>query len=108
MSSLIPGLIIATPAIALSAPPNLSDWPVFVLMGALAAGFMYVLARAYAAAEAQQLAPIHYSELIWASLLGYVIFQEVPRAEIYFGAALIIGACLYAAYDERRLARKRE
>lgn len=106
MSSVIPGILIAAPAIALSAPPNWSDWPAFVLMGALAAIFMYMLARAYAGAEAQQLAPIHYTELVWASLLGYVLFQETPRVEIYAGAALIIAACLYAAYDERRLSAK--
>jgi len=106
LSSLIPGLIVATPAIAFSAPPHWPDWPVFLLLGALAASFMYVLAQAYARAEAQQLAPIHYTELIWASVLGYLVFQETPRIEIYFGAALIICACLYAAYDERRLARR--
>jgi drug/metabolite transporter (DMT)-like permease len=106
MSSLIPALIVAIPAIVLSPPPQWSDWPAFLLMGALAAAFMYLLARAYAGAEAQQLAPIHYTELVWASILGYLIFQETPRPEIYAGAALIIAACLYAAYDERRLSRR--
>lgn len=104
LSSLMPGLLIAAPAIALSGPPHWEDWPIYLFMGALAAGFMYLLARAYAAAEAQQLAPIHYTELVWASLLGYAFFQETPRVEIYLGAALIIAACLYTAYDERRAA----
>jgi S-adenosylmethionine uptake transporter len=103
MTSLIPGLIIAGPAIAFAPPPVLSDWPFFLLMGAFAAVFMYLMARAYAAAEAQQLAPIHYTELMWASAFGYVVFHEAPRAQIYLGAALIIAACLWAAWDERRL-----
>jgi S-adenosylmethionine uptake transporter len=64
-----------------------------------------LMARAYAKAEAQQLAPIHYTELIYASAIGYLIFQETPRAEIYIGAAFIIAACLLSAYNERRLAR---
>ena len=104
MTSFFPGLIIAGPAIAFATPPLFSDWPYFFLMGALAATFMYLMAQAYAAAEAQQLAPIHYTELIWASAIGYLIFHETPRVEIYMGAALIVGACLWAAYDERRLA----
>lgn len=108
MSSVIPSIILVIPAIALSAPPTWGDWPAFLLMGGLAAAFMYVLARAYAGAEAQQLAPIHYTELVWASILGYLVFQETPRVEIYVGAGLIIAACLYAAYDERRLARKKD
>jgi S-adenosylmethionine uptake transporter len=77
-------------------------------MGALAAVFMYMMARAYMRAEAQQLAPIHYTELLWATLVGYVIFHESPRLEIYLGASLIIAACLFAAYDERRISLKKE
>lgn len=106
MTSLIPAFIVAGPAIALAPPPNWSDWPLFLLMGALAAGFMYLMARAYAKAEAQVLAPIHYSELLWATVLGYVIFQEMPRLQVFLGAALIIAACLYVTYQERQVTRR--
>jgi|CXWL01.1.fsa_nt_gi S-adenosylmethionine uptake transporter len=105
LASLIPGLIVAGPAIAIAPPPRLEDWPFFVLMGGLAAAGMYLLARAYAKAEAQQLAPMHYSELIWASLLGYFVFHETPRPQVFAGAVLIIAACLYAAWDERRASK---
>jgi S-adenosylmethionine uptake transporter len=67
---------------------------------------MYLMSRAYARAEAQQLAPIHYTELIWATAIGFLVFQEVPRVEIYVGATLIVAACLWAAWDERRIAAK--
>jgi S-adenosylmethionine uptake transporter len=87
----------------MSPPPLWSDWPVFLLMGLFAASFMYLMAQAYAGAEAQQLAPIHYSEIIWAGLIGYLVFDETPRAQIYLGALLIVAAGLYAAYDEGRL-----
>lgn len=106
LSSLMPGLFIGVPSILLSAPPHLDQWWLFLLMGALAAIFMYLLSRAYAHAEAQQLAPIHYTELLWATLAGYVVFHETPRIQIFFGAALIVAACLYAAFDERRLSLK--
>lgn len=105
MTSTIPGLIVAGPAIAFSPPPHVADWPFFLLLGALAAVFMYLMARAYAKAEAQQLAPIHYTELIYASAIGYLIFHEMPRLEIYIGAAFIIAACLFNVYNERRLTR---
>ncbi|MGQ0533963.1 MAG: DMT family transporter [Caulobacteraceae bacterium] len=106
MTSVVPGLILVAPTIAFATPPLLSDWPFFLLMGALAAMFMYLMAQAYARAEAQQLAPIHYTELIYASVIGFVIFHETPRVQIYLGASLIIAACLWAAYDERRLSLK--
>jgi S-adenosylmethionine uptake transporter len=104
MTSVVPGAILFAPTIAFATPPTLGDWPFFLLLGALAAMFMYLMAQAYARAEAQQLAPIHYTELIYASIIGYAIFHETVRMEIYMGAALIIAACLWAAYDERRLA----
>lgn len=105
MSSLIPTLILALPTLLIATPPTLADWPGFLLLGALAAVFMYLIARAYAGAEAQQLAPIHYTELIWATLLGYLVFHESPRPEIYAGAALIVAASLYATYNQRNLKR---
>lgn len=108
MTSLVPGVILVMPTIAFATPPTLGDWPFFLLMGALAAVFMYLMAQAYARAEAQQLAPIHYTELLWASMIGFIVFHETPRPEIYVGAGLIIAACLYAAYDERRLSRLKE
>lgn len=106
MTSVVPGIILVAPTIAFATPPTVSDWPFFLQMGALAAVFMYLMAQAYARAEAQQLAPIHYTELIYASIIGFVIFHETPRVEIYMGAALIVAACLWAAYDERRLSLK--
>ncbi|MGE0044227.1 MAG: DMT family transporter [Hyphomonadaceae bacterium] len=104
LASLIPGLIVAGPALVFAPPPRVDDWPFFLLIGVLAAAGMYLMARAYAGAEAQQLAPIHYSELLWASLIGYFVFQEIPRPQVLAGAAIIIVACLWAAYDERRIA----
>ncbi|MBS0384539.1 MAG: DMT family transporter [Proteobacteria bacterium] len=106
MASFVPGVIVAAPAIALSPPPRLGDWPVFVFLGGIAALFMYLISNAYARAEAQQLAPIHYTELLWASLYGFALFHETPRLQLVLGATLIIAACLYAAYHERKLAAK--
>ncbi|MGE0597110.1 MAG: DMT family transporter [Hyphomonadaceae bacterium] len=103
MTSLVPGVILIAPTLVIATPPSPPDWPYFVLMGVFAAAFMYLMAQAYSRAEAQQLAPIHYTELLWATVFGFVIFHETPRPEIYAGAALIIAASLYAAYDERRL-----
>lgn len=106
MTSVVPGMILFAPTIAFATPPNLNDAWFFIQLGAFAAIFMYLMAQAYARAEAQQLAPIHYTELVYASLIGFFLFQEVPRPQIYMGATLIIAACLWAAYDERRIALK--
>lgn len=108
LSSLMPGLFLGPPAILLAAPPHWDQWWAFLMLGVFAAVFMYLLSRAYAHAETQQLAPIHYTELLWATAVGFIVFHEVPRISIFFGAALIVAACLYSAYGERRLSLKPE
>ena len=96
-------MLILAPTLTFAPPPRMADWPSFLLLGVLAAAGMYLVARAYAKAEAQQLAPIHYSELLYAAAFGYFLFQERPRPQVLIGACVIVVACLWAAYDERRL-----
>ncbi len=102
MQTLLPMAIVAGPAVALAPMPALSDLPWFLVMGTLGATGWYLLIKAYARSEAQRLAPIEFTALLWASFFGYVLFSETPRPQVYAGAALIIAACMFAAWEERR------
>jgi drug/metabolite transporter (DMT)-like permease len=33
--------------------------------------------------------------------MGFIVFHEAPRVSVFFGAALIIAACLYSTYHGR-------
>jgi len=66
-----------------------------------------LLTLAYARAPAQQLAPLEYTALIWSALFGAVFFSEMPGWRLWAGAAIIIGACLLVAF-ENRFATRRE
>jgi drug/metabolite transporter (DMT)-like permease len=46
-------------------------------------------------------APFRYSALLWAMLLGYVVFGDVPDAMMVTGASIIVVSGLYAFYRER-------
>jgi drug/metabolite transporter (DMT)-like permease len=46
-------------------------------------------------------APFEYSQLIWATLLGWLIWSELPGATTIVGAAFIAGAGLYTFYREQ-------
>lgn len=50
---------------------------------------------------------IDYSSLLWSTLLGYIVFADVPSQSALQGAPLIIGAGLIIAWREQYLARKR-
>ena len=97
LSSVIPGAIIVLPTALTGELPPLGDLPDFLALGALAASGMYFLARAYAHAEAQVLAPLEYTALIWAAVIGLVFFNEVPRLQVWIGGVVIVAACLWGA-----------
>jgi drug/metabolite transporter (DMT)-like permease len=47
-------------------------------------------------------APFRYSALLWAMLLGYLVFGDVPDAMMVAGASIIVLSGLYAFYRERQ------
>ncbi|MBM3573066.1 MAG: DMT family transporter, partial [Alphaproteobacteria bacterium] len=53
-------------------------------------------------APASLLAPFEYTALVWAFILGFVIWGDTPRTEVYVGAGLIVAAGLIVLWSERR------
>lgn len=76
-------------------------------VGVFGAIAQYAMTLAFRHAEVSQVAPLEYGALIWTSLIGYVVWQEVPGARVWIGAAIIVGAGLYMLYRERRVSERR-
>ena len=102
LGTALPALLLSTPAVIFADAPKLDSLPFFLGMGALGAVSLWMLSEAYARAEAQVLAPLEFTALPWAALLGYVFFAEIPRIELWFGAAIIIAACLWSGWANAR------
>lgn len=66
----------------------------------LTGGFLSILA--YRLGEAAIVAPMQYSQIIWASLFGWFIFDEGLDAATVCGAAVVIASGLYIVWRERR------
>ncbi|QFI67079.1 DMT family transporter [Sinorhizobium alkalisoli] len=58
---------------------------------------------AYRAAPASVLAPLQYLEIVSATILGWLVFGDLPDALKWLGIAIIIGSGLYIIWRERRL-----
>ena len=102
MGGLVPAIVLA-PAVGFIGEVPSTDALLWMLAAAaFTVAAVWMLTRAYARAEAQVLAPIEFTALAWAALFGWLFFAELPRLEVWVGAAIIIGACLFAAWDERR------
>ncbi|MEX4007877.1 MAG: DMT family transporter [Neoaquamicrobium sediminum] len=52
-------------------------------------------------------APFRYTALIWAILLGYLIFGDIPDGIMILGASIVVGSGLYTLYRERRVGREK-
>jgi S-adenosylmethionine uptake transporter len=89
-----PAILVAPFAVWVWQPVNLAHLAWFMVMGVL--GFIghVLMATAYARAEAARLAPLEYTALIWAVLIGYGAFSEIPTWATLGGGLLIVAAAL--------------
>ncbi|MGK7652539.1 DMT family transporter [Roseovarius sp. B08] len=94
------------PHLAMRLPATISvDWPMIALLG-LAGMLGYIfLSRAYQVASASLVAPFDYSYLPIATLLGYLVWNEVPPVATLWGMGLVVGSGLYLGYRELRATR---
>lgn len=94
--SACPAVMLAIPALYVWTPPSMTDLALFTLIGALAVAGHFLLAQAFARAEAARLAPLHYTTLIWGMAFGYLMFAEIPTALTIAGATLIATGAWFA------------
>ena len=91
-STISAGVLLVFAPLAWHTPPD-AAWLPLVASGALTVAGALAMAWAYARAEAQVLVPIEYSGFVWASVLGFVFFNEIPGLATWAGTALIVSGC---------------
>jgi drug/metabolite transporter (DMT)-like permease len=52
--------------------------------------------------EAAVIAPVRYTSLIWATLIGFLVWRELPDAWVWAGSAVIIASGVYMVRGEAR------
>jgi drug/metabolite transporter (DMT)-like permease len=80
------------------------SWFPIVLMavfGAFGSFGHYLLIVGHRLAPASILAPFMYTQLVWATMLGFLIFGDVPNNWTLAGAAIVVASGLYLLYRER-------
>lgn len=76
-----------------------------LLVGILASIGQFMVVLGYRLAPASLLAPFSYLQLIWSTVLGYLVFNGRPGPAVIIGAIIIAGSGLYSAHRERLRAR---
>jgi len=95
-------LVFAGPAMFVWVTPVGVEWLMLLMIGVLTTIGMIGFVRAFSVGEANAVGPLEYVRLIYAVLLGFYIFGEVPSAWTLAGALLIVASTLYIARAEAR------
>lgn len=83
------------------------EWALLGLLGVLSTVGQIFLINAFRFAGASLLSPFTYSQMLWATTIGWVGFGQLPDLLTWTGAAIIIGSGVYTLHRERVRARER-
>jgi len=102
LSALASTIVLAPFAlIAWRMPTTSLEWGLVVLTGIAGGMGHYLLAIAHRFAPASTLSPFIYQQILYMSLLGYLVFNDVPRPAVVIGAMVVIASGLYLLMRER-------
>ena len=78
---------------------------VFLAIGTLGAVAHLCMINAFDFAEASLLAPFNYTKLLWVTVFGYWVFDDIPSLDMWVGSGVIVSAGLYVLYREKKVAK---
>jgi drug/metabolite transporter (DMT)-like permease len=85
------------------ATPSGAELLLLVTLGILGGVGQLLMTNSYRYAEASTLANFDYAAMIWAILLGWLFFSELPAPAVYIGAVIVIASGLFIVWRERQL-----
>ena len=95
------GLIAGIALLWLWKMPDIHGWILLISMGVLATASNWAGVKALRLGEVSVVGNIEYMKLIYATILGYVVFSEIPDGYTLVGASVIIIAAIYIFHRER-------
>lgn len=81
--------------------PDLEGWALFALVAVLGASGHFLLIKALQLAPASLLQPFAYTVLVWATLVGFTVFGNLPDLVTVLGTLIIVASGLYTFARER-------
>jgi len=80
--------------------PSLADLGLFAVAGVFGSVGVMCITQAFRLAPAAVITPFEYSALLWATLLGFLLWGDLPDSITLAGAAIVIASGLYIIYRE--------
>jgi drug/metabolite transporter (DMT)-like permease len=82
--------------------PTAEFWPWLFVIGLLGTLGQMSLAQAFKEADITVVLPLDFTKLIWAAILGFLVFGEVPDVWVWIGGTIIFASTTYIAFRERK------
>jgi drug/metabolite transporter (DMT)-like permease len=106
-SALGVGLAMSIPGIYYWQPLATFEWGLLAVLVVVSYFGQRCNIFAYKHGEASLLASLDYVRLLWATLLGYLVFGHFPGVATWVGASIVISAAIFVIYRETRRGRQR-
>lgn len=104
--SAVLGFVLAVPpALFVWRWPTLGDFGLLCAMGVLGTITQACYINGMAEGDAAAMAPIDYTRLVFAVILGYALFHDVPNAMTMLGAGIVMASTIYITLREARLGK---
>ena len=97
------GVMVPILPLVWTAPPSLFDLMLLLAVGAFGSVGHYLLIMAHHRAPASVLSPFMYTQLLWATTFGYLVFNNIPNRWTLIGAAIVVASGLYLLYREQKV-----
>lgn len=104
-SSIMLAALSAIPALLVWKAPDMEQLIWMAVTGVLGTAGTMAVATAMKLADASAVMPFDFTKLLWAALIGYLAFGQVPDMWVWIGGAVIFSSTVYLTYREARLAR---
>jgi drug/metabolite transporter (DMT)-like permease len=86
--------------------PTPVQWALFLLTGVIGSAGHFCLTRAMSLADLSATQPVKFLELLWASVVGFAIWSDVPGPATLLGGAIIFASTTWIARREARLRKE--
>jgi drug/metabolite transporter (DMT)-like permease len=96
-------VLLAAFALAYWTAPTPAQWGLLLACGFLGAGGHYCMVRAFRVADISAVQSVKFLELVWAAILGWIVFGTAPAGATVAGGLVILASTLLLARHESRL-----
>jgi drug/metabolite transporter (DMT)-like permease len=95
----------ALPLPFIAVRPTMSEIPLIIGIGLSGAAAQWLLSTAFRNARAAIVTVFNYSSIVWATLFGWMIWNEWPLPTVITGAVIVIASNILMIWRESRLGR---